>query len=78
MCRKRTCSFDDIVRERQDLGWKVNARRAGCFQVDNQFELCRLHNGKIGRRVAARRSAKPACSPALITPITGIGLLRAR
>src|SRR5689334_15532793 len=47
--QKRTCSFDDVVCERQYLGRKVDAERLGGSQVDDQFELCRLHNGQIGR-----------------------------
>ena len=37
--------FDDLVGERQHLCRKIDAKRLRGSQVDDQFELCRLHDG---------------------------------
>ena len=40
--------LDHFIRPRQHVGWNRHADLLGGVQVDHQFELCRLFNGKIG------------------------------
>jgi len=39
--------FDHLGRLQQDLGWNCQAEHLGRLEVDDQFELPRLLDGKI-------------------------------
>src|SRR4029077_11103943 len=42
-------SLDHLVRSRQDAGWNRQAKLLSGFQIDDQFELSRLLDRKVGR-----------------------------
>src|SRR6516225_645777 len=42
-------SFDDLVGDGNQFAWNLEAKRLGGLEVDGQFELRWLLNGKIGR-----------------------------
>jgi hypothetical protein len=44
-----SCSFDHLVGKREQPVWNLEAERLGGLEIDGQFKLRRLLNGKIGR-----------------------------
>ena len=46
--------FDDLVGAGEDRRWDRQTERVSGFAVDDQLEICRLHDGQIGRLGAVK------------------------